>query len=250
MNTPYTYLLGWTKENLYYYGVRYKKNCHPNELLNNYFSSSKAVKKLINEQKMPDVVQIRKIFTTSEQARLWESKVLRRLKVVNDKKWINKTDNISIKPQLGKENAMYGKKGKKHPLFGKSPSQETRRKIGEKSRLKKGKMPEGFSEKMKKINIGRRHTQDAKQKISKALKGRVFSEEHKKNISKNHANVSGELNPMFGKKQHEKLIKKWQKERKGKIWVSNGRKTKLVKKNELSKYLSDGWQQGRKIKIN
>lgn len=36
-------------------------------------------------------------------------------------------------------------------------------------------------------------------KISMAKKGVKFSEKHKSNISKNHADVSGEKNPMYGK---------------------------------------------------
>lgn len=38
-----------------------------------------------------------------------------------------------------------------------------------------------------------------KDKISNALKGRKFSDEHRDNIKKNHHNVSGSNNPMFGK---------------------------------------------------
>jgi len=34
------------------------------------------------------------------------------------------------------------------------------------------------------------------------LKGRRFSEEHRKNLSKNHSNVSGKNNPMYGKKRN------------------------------------------------
>lgn len=35
-------------------------------------------------------------------------------------------------------------------------------------------------------------------KISKANSGKIFTEEHKKNISKNHADVSGKNNPYYG----------------------------------------------------
>lgn len=30
--TPYTYLIGWSKHNKFYYGVRYAKNSNPKEL--------------------------------------------------------------------------------------------------------------------------------------------------------------------------------------------------------------------------
>lgn len=41
-----------------------------------------------------------------------------------------------------------------------------------------------------------------------SLKGRTFSEEHRKNLSKNHANVMGNNNPFHGKKHTEISIKK------------------------------------------
>jgi hypothetical protein len=34
-NTPYTYLIGWSNQNKYYYGVRYAKDCHPNDFWDN-----------------------------------------------------------------------------------------------------------------------------------------------------------------------------------------------------------------------
>ena len=40
----YTYLIGWTKYNIQYYGVRYAKGCHPDDLWKTYFTSSKYVK--------------------------------------------------------------------------------------------------------------------------------------------------------------------------------------------------------------
>ena len=50
---------------------------------------------------------------------------------------------------------------------------------------------------------GYKFSDESKQKIgektSEALKGRQLSEEHKKNLSENHADVSGENNPMYGK---------------------------------------------------
>lgn len=47
-----------------------------------------------------------------------------------------------------------------------------------------------------------------KQKISEALKGRIFTNEHKKNISKNHHDVKGENNPFYGKKHTDEAKEK------------------------------------------
>ena len=44
-------------------------------------------------------------------------------------------------------------------------------------------------------------------KISNKLKNVLKTEEHRENMSKNHADVSGSNNPMFGK-THKKLTKK------------------------------------------
>lgn len=93
---PYTYLIGWSALNLYYYGVRFSKNCSPDDLFKTYFTSSETVKTIISKHGRPDIIQIRKTFKDVSSARLWEHKVLRRIKATKDSKWLNKTDNISI----------------------------------------------------------------------------------------------------------------------------------------------------------
>lgn len=152
----YTYLIGWSNLDKWYYGVRYAKQCDPNELWKSYFTSSKYVKEFRNIYGEPDIVKVRKQFNDSIKARQWESKVLKKLKVVNNKKFLNKTDNISIDPNaalrgslkstnigktrkdlsernykaIGEKNHMFGKTGElaprfgitgnKHPMFGKT----------------------------------------------------------------------------------------------------------------------------------
>jgi ribosome-binding protein aMBF1 (putative translation factor) len=59
------------------------------------------------------------------------------------------------------------------------------------------------------------------EKLSKALTGRAFSKEHRENIKKNHHDVKGENNPMFGKK-HSDEVKEYSRK------LNTGRKpTKL-----------------------
>lgn len=93
---PYTYLIGWKHLNKWYYGVRFSKNCNPNDLWKTYFTSSKHVKKFIKENGNPNVIQVRKIFNTPEQAQIFEHKVLKRLKVINNNKWLNLTASKSV----------------------------------------------------------------------------------------------------------------------------------------------------------
>jgi hypothetical protein len=46
---PFTYLLKHIPTKKYYYGVKLKKGCHPNDLWTKYFTSSKIVKSLIKK---------------------------------------------------------------------------------------------------------------------------------------------------------------------------------------------------------
>ena len=97
-NKPYTYLIGWTLHNKWYYGVRYAKNCHPDDLWVKYRTSGKYVTDFVTQYGDPDVVQVRKTFENVNDARGWEEKVLRRMIVIKDQKWLNKTNSRSIDP--------------------------------------------------------------------------------------------------------------------------------------------------------
>lgn len=92
----YTYRLKWSNTNMNYYGVRYAKNCKPSDLWNTYFTSSKHVKNYVKQYGDPDIIEIRKEFDSINEARNWENKVLKRLKVIKRNDYLNKTDNISI----------------------------------------------------------------------------------------------------------------------------------------------------------
>jgi hypothetical protein len=109
--TPYTYLIGWSTQHKYYYGVRYAKGCHPSELWETYRTSSRYVKEFAERYGDPDVIQIRKTFTNINSARHWERRVLRRINAVYRDDFLNRTDNIAIlaDPQKLSE-ALKGKK--------------------------------------------------------------------------------------------------------------------------------------------
>ncbi len=95
---PFTYLIGWSTINKFYYGVKYAKNSNPADLWTKYFTSSKHVKQIRNDHGEPDIIQVRKVFNSVEKARNWECKVLTRLNVIHNEKWINATNNKSISP--------------------------------------------------------------------------------------------------------------------------------------------------------
>ena len=88
----YTYLIGWSKHNRWYYGSQYGKKAHPSNLWNTYFTSSKEVKKFRKEFGEPDVVEVRKVFVDVESCRVWEYKVIKRMKIVEKESWFNKSD--------------------------------------------------------------------------------------------------------------------------------------------------------------
>ena len=94
---PYTYLVGWTKLNKFYYGVEYaliKKIANPINFWTTYFTSSNIVLYLRESIGEPDIIQIRKQFnsgsneTRSKRAIMWEKTVLTRIDITNNK-WLN-----------------------------------------------------------------------------------------------------------------------------------------------------------------
>jgi len=88
---PYTYLIGWSELNQWYYGRRTAKNCHPSDLWTKYFTSSKYVKELVKIYGRPDIIQIRRTFPgDSKKCCKWESRVLEKMNVQNNPLWVNK----------------------------------------------------------------------------------------------------------------------------------------------------------------
>lgn len=92
---PYTYHLFHIPTEKHYYGVRWANKIVPEkDLWVEYFSSSKKVKRLIEEYgKGSFKIEIRKIFNNKFEALSWENRVLKRLKVVENPNWLNETYN-------------------------------------------------------------------------------------------------------------------------------------------------------------
>lgn len=85
----YTYLIGWTNLDKYYYGRRTARECHPDEFWVTYFTSSKLVEEFTEKYGNPDIIEIRKLFSNPKDCIKWECTVLRRLKVSKSDKWLN-----------------------------------------------------------------------------------------------------------------------------------------------------------------
>lgn len=129
--TPYTYLIGWSTHNKWYYGVRYAKNCNPSDLCKTYFTSSKHIKQFRKEYGDPDIIQIRKKFNDVEKAILWEHKVLKRLKVNITEKWINQTYNGCF-VYKGEKNTIPGSIAAAKRITGKTYEEISGKEIAEK----------------------------------------------------------------------------------------------------------------------
>ena len=149
----YTYLIGWSNHNKYYYGVRFAKNCNPKELWVSYFTSSKHVKLFREQYGEPNIIEIRKTFLDANSARLWEVKVLKRLNVVMQDKWLNKTDNLSIDPATS--NSLTRQKG---VSTRKANNSYKNSKLSELNKLKVG-------------NLNPSTRPDVKKKLSEAKRG-------------------------------------------------------------------------------
>lgn len=217
--TPYTYVIGWPSENVWYYGVRYaKKNqclyetgCHPDELWVTYFTSSKTVKTFVEKHGDPEIIQIRKTFTNEIDAIQWERKVLKRLKVIQKDFWLNENDseaiytsNIKNKGSYFWNNGMITIRAKEAP----DDSWNRGMYLSDTQRKEKSVKNSGENNPF----YGKTHTEEVKAKLSASktgknnpfygkkrpdhsnkmkvvMKGKPKTQEHKDNISKSHNKV-------------------------------------------------------------
>lgn len=280
---PYTYLIGWTELNKWYYGVQYgeyRRIANPENLWNDYFTSSKEVKKYRNIYGEPDVIQIRKIFTTAQEAVNWETKILTKLNKLDpfknsNSKWLNRNIKGAIileetqrkksedhKIKIGKSN-----KGKKKSDTSKMGRYERTKEIKEKMVTTRRKndtykhtqeTKHILSEKSKgnKASLGYKHTEESRLKMSISGKGRpshrkgkTMPEEAKIQISKK---LKGRPSPKKGSvasdetKLKMSLIRKGRPANhiKGKKKYTDGLSIKLFKEGEQP----PGWVKTSEIK--
>jgi hypothetical protein len=185
-NVPYTYLIGWSKHNVWYYGVRYSKKCHPSDLWVTYYTSSKYVREYRLVHGEPDVVGVRKTFANRERAVLWEERVIRRMKMLSDERWLNRSNagrSFVVPKKLpdewknkirmnrsvltGNKNPMYGKTGTMNPNYDNKWSDDKKRSLSE-TRIGENNP-----------NYGKKWDKDKRKEASKK--------------------ITGDKNPMFGK---------------------------------------------------
>lgn len=151
-NKPYTYIIGWSKLNIWYYGCRYATNCDPNDLWNPYKTSSDYVTKFIKLHGDPDVVKVHKIFKYKKDALMLEERFLTWIDAAASDKWLNKHNGAknfhTTKEGTQKRIAAFKKSiqdgkyvpkkikrfGKNNPNFGKKWTPEQKHRMSEKKK--------------------------------------------------------------------------------------------------------------------
>lgn len=219
---PYTYLIGWTDLKVFYYGVQFGKYRNPDNLWKTYFTSSKHVKNFRKIHGEPNLIQIRRIFSSSEKAREWETKVIRKMNMVKSSEWLNKTDNT------GK----FYTEGKQPPR-----SKELIERIAAKHRGKK--LTEAHKETLRKgfqeYKSTTKHIEAVK-KASISNTGKKMSEEKRQNLKNAHAKRSTKEKSLNASKAGIKSSENYKnsperqaahKERM-KLWWAERKKTKEV----------------------
>lgn len=114
-------------------------------------------------------------------------------------------------------------KGENNPFYGRTHSEETRKRMvenhwncsGENHYLFGKHMKEETKEKLRQANLGENNphygiplTEQQKKNISMALTGIKRSDETKQRIKDNHADFSGKNHPLYGKHHNEETKKK------------------------------------------
>lgn len=177
MSVPYTYLIGWSALDLWYYGCQYSKKAHPSNLWSTYFTSSSHVAEARKTHGEPDVVEVRKTFASRDAARKWEHGVLIRMKVRKSKRWLNKSDIIhhytdapKVPWNKGKSLPEEHKEKIRESLSGRTISCEVRQKMKE-SRQMRGPASKETREKLSMAHSGKTVSDETKEKMRLAKLG-------------------------------------------------------------------------------
>lgn len=176
---PFTYLITHKPSGMKYYGVRYKRDCSPNDLWTTYFTSSKVVKRMIKQYgKDSFAYEIRNVFTSALDATVWEAKVHRRLRVDLREDWINQHAQSCDFNFYGHSHSSKTKEKIRRKMKARKLSAEHRRRISEASIIDRQrrrdvgwKMPVEDVERRAAQRRGKRRPGWVRKKISEGKKG-------------------------------------------------------------------------------
>lgn len=226
----FTYLIKCLPTNQFYYGVSFRKGTHPDRLWVEYFTSSTTVHKLISTYgKDAFEFEIRKTFTDPTAAQHWEAKVLKRMKVVGNPKWINRHDNISFESKFGDDNHMR-KQQSKDAL------------IQTLNANAKQQGFESYSDLRKTINPAKNPI--TANKIGDWKRGKIWISNPETSQEKmiDPAHLPSYPEWIRGKLKNKKSMAG---KHKGKIYINNGLTVKSIPANEIESYIEAGWIRGR-----
>lgn len=226
---PYTYLIGWSHLNKWYYGsetatggnkIKKGRVANPNNLWSKYFTSSKIVKLFRKVHGEPDVIQVRKTFLDKKSALAWENKVLCRMCVTQNDNWLNQ----SIRCMDGSTSS----KGWMRTPSGIELMREARKKFKDQNPeyhvWNKGLTKDNNDQLRKASERAKANQASGKiHCIGDSMRGRKFSDDHREKLKNAACN-------------REKMV-----------WVSNDTieiSTKIVQ-SLLEQYISSGWKRGR-----
>lgn len=195
---PYVYLIGWSHLDTYYIGSSYgkTKNAHPIQLWTRYFTSSEYVKEFREVNGEPDIIRIEKTFTDRYECINFEIKLLIRMNVVKDSRFLNRSfGNGKFAIVDYSEEA---KLKRSLVLKGKPKSAETRQKMS----IAAKNLPPKSAETRRKISeskTGVKMSEEFKQKMRDAAKNRPpVSIETRQRLSNTQKNMSDETRAKMG----------------------------------------------------
>lgn len=253
--TPYTYLIGWSDHDKWYYGRKTAAGCHPSTFWKDYFTSSKYVKRFRKEHGEPDVIQIDHVFESVKECCEYEEKYLIENNAVISKLWLNESN-------CGKSFNTNGKGIAKDSITGEKlgciSSDDPRWESGSIVGILYGsKLNNEQKKNMIGKNIGNKpwnkgltkETNETLKLIGEKYKEWYLIEENKnahiervRTIAKRwkeNGTFAGENNPMYGRNQSEDTKEKIRQKALGRPAPNKGKKMSEEQKEKLRKPKSD-----------
>ncbi len=272
--TPYTYFLKHKVSGKKYYGSRTAKGCKPEELWSKYFSSSKIIKNIIQEEGK-DIFQfeVRKVFSNKKLCRLFEAKFLTKINAAKRDDWYNQTNGDGNFSRAGIIDSDITRKRKSLAKLGKQKSETHKRNIGI-SNIGKHSFPHTEETKKKISNsllgeknhfFGKRHSFETKEKIGDASRKRAIGRRWMKNLElhsakwvladqvenyKSQGYIFGQFSKKKTKISRSKTIvehEAWCKMMKNRIWMKHPilQISKRIHENDFELYSEQGYVRGR-----
>ena len=89
---PFTYIIGWSQHRQFYYGCKYAQGCHPSDLWESYFTSSKYVEKFRKEYGEPDIIKIHRTFLDKDSCVAFENHYLTKINAKDHPLFLNESN--------------------------------------------------------------------------------------------------------------------------------------------------------------